>query len=346
MKQFISILAMLAGANLCGAAHAQETFELNIVGGRTDLPQYSRHERPFWSETIPAATDGRITAQISSQDQLGFSGHEIFRLIGTGVVDAGSSVLAYVGSDDPINEGIDLAGLSADVDAAKAVSDAWIPVIDEAYQARHGIKLLAVWGYPGQVVFCRDELTSLADIRGRNVRTGNRSLAEFMLAIGANSIAMPIADVVPALERGVVDCAITGTLTAYNQKWHETINYVYDLPLAWSQVALAINLDVWNRMPEDLQAILIEQADKLSSDIWAEVGSQTQSGLDCLTGGECAYGEAADVTLVSYSSEDKELVNETLRSSILPSWAGRCGDTCAENWNATVGAVAGLEIAR
>ena len=97
-----------------------------------------------------------------------------------GVIDFGSTVLGYVAGDDAHNEAIDLAGRAPDVATARKISDAYKPVYDKLYRDKFGIQVLGVWPYPAQVIFCNGEIKGLADLKGKKVRTANRTLAEFV----------------------------------------------------------------------------------------------------------------------------------------------------------------------
>jgi len=50
------------------------------------------------------------------------------------------------------------------------------------------------------------------------------------------------------------------------------------------------------------------------------------------------------MTLVEVSNEDRALRRELVESVVLVEWGNRCGRSCAEEWNATVGEVVGLTI--
>ena len=44
-----------------GAA-AEEPIRLKVVGGLDQIAQYLRYEAPFWTETVPRLTEGRVVA--------------------------------------------------------------------------------------------------------------------------------------------------------------------------------------------------------------------------------------------------------------------------------------------
>lgn len=83
---------------------------------------------------------------------------------------------------------------------------------------------------------------------------------------------------------------------------------------------------------------------KLEEDMFALAVTETADGLSCNTGGNCSYGDAADMTLVPTSDADKALMSEAATAAVLPAYKERCGDACATAWNETIGAAMGFEI--
>lgn len=317
---------------------------LKVLTGNTFMPAYEQSEKPFWTQTIPEHSNGQVTTDITSLNEMGLRGPEVMRLMKLGVIDFGTTIIGYLAGDDPAAEAVDLAGLSPSAETARKVAEAWKPVLDERFKEKHGIKVLAIWAYPGQVIFCKTPITGLSDLAGRKVRTGNRTLAEFVEALGASSVTMPFADVMPALQRGVMDCAITGTLTAYLQKWYQVVDYAYALTVGWSHMLHAVNLKTWERIDPSVREFLVSEIATLENEIWEGVDEQTSEGFNCLTGnGPCSYGEPANMTLVPVSAKDEEVLRQALVGIVVPKWAERCGEACAGRWNETIATVVGVK---
>jgi TRAP-type C4-dicarboxylate transport system substrate-binding protein len=256
--------AALLGATLAGGILAQDLpkTQLKIVGGLSNLTVYSEFERPFWTKTIPERSKGQVTAEISGFNEMGLKGPELLRLLGQGVVPFGTASLSYFASDNPINEAIDLAGLAPDVQTARKVTKAFEPVYAKLYGGGNNVKLLGISTYPAQVLFCNAPVEGLASVRGKKVRTSNRTSAEFVEALGGVSVTMPFGEVVPALQNKTVDCAITGSLSGYSAKWYEVSTHLYALPINWSQQIHAVNQGVWNRLDPKVQAFLQNQRER------------------------------------------------------------------------------------
>ncbi len=343
MKKHILTTCTIALISTGAMAAELPRTELKVVGAWGSLSQYKNYERPFWMEEIPEASGGAVTAEITPFNEMGLKGAEIFRLMRLGVIDFGSTVLGYVSGDDARNEAIDLAGLAPDIETARAVSEAYKPVLDDFYREQYGIKVLGVWPYPAQVIYCNVEIRGLEDLEGKRVRAAGRSIAEFVEALGGTGITMAFSEVVPALQNGVIDCAITGTLSGNAAKWTEVTTHLYALPIGWSQVMHAVNINRWESLDPAVREFLETKIGELEERIWEATAEETQQGFDCNAGlDSCTMGVKANLTLVPVSEGDREILANVLSGTIVPQWAARCTGDCVPRWNETVGAVLGM----
>jgi TRAP-type C4-dicarboxylate transport system substrate-binding protein len=332
-----SVLALLA------TAAAQD---IKYVGSWGNLILYQQFEQPFWSERVPELLDG-VATDVTSFDQMGLRGAEVYRFLDMGLFDVSATVADYVVADAPALEGLDLPVLAPDIETARQVAEAYKPVLDQAMQEAFNAKLLSVVPYPAQVVFCNEPVTSLADLRGKKVRASGRSTAEFVEAVGATSVTLAFNEVPQSLERGVVECAITGSTSGYSAGWGEVASHLYPLPIGgWDHVVTAMSLGSWEALGEENQRKLLDAIhDELETPIWQAIGEDTQRGIECLTGSECGLGEPAGMTLSPVQEADLQRSREILETEVLPSWAGRVGPEWVERWNDTVGSVTGLNAA-
>ena len=330
----------LAGVFPAGVAMAQELpkTHLNIVGGSSNLAVYADFEKPFWTETIPARSNGQVTAEIKGFNEMGLKGPEILRLMSQGVIEFGTETLAFFASDNPINEAIDLAGLAPDAQTARQVTDAFEPVYAKFYDGGSNIKLLGISTYPAQVLFCNAEVGSLADLKGKKVRTSSRTQADFVEAFGGVSVTMTFGEVVPALQNKVVDCAITGSFSGYSAKWYEVSTHLYALPINWNQQIHAVNKNTWEKLDPKVRDFIQTNVRTMIDEIWAAAASQTQDGYDCNTGADaCKEAVKGKMKLVEPSAEDRALLKKTFTEVVLPKWAARCSADCVASFNDTIG---------
>lgn len=345
-----SFIAAALVASLCaGGAMAQDlpTTKLRVVGGLSNLTAYNDYERPFWTKTIPEASNGKVTAEIKGFNEMGLKGPEVLRLMSQGVIEFGTATLAYFASDNPINEAIDLAGLAPDVKTARDVTKAFEPVYAKFYDKGNNIRLLGISTYPAQVLFCNATITGLADIKGKKVRTSSRTVAEFVEALGGTSVTMAFGEVVPALQNKVVDCAITGSMSGYSAKWYEVSTHLVALPINWNQQIHAVNQKAWAKLDPKVQTFLQTNITTLVDDIWEAAARQTQEGYDCNTGAAaCSQPVKGKMKLVEPTDADRALIKKVLQESVLPKWAARCSAECVSDFNATIGKQVGLTASK
>lgn len=336
--------AVLAGLCLAGTGMAQTKAALQVVGNLGITTQSKELEQPFWAKQVPEATGGRITASFKPWNEMGLKGPEVFKMLGQGVFDVGTSQLGFVAGDNAINDATDLAGVSPDIDTFQKVTRAFRPELEKHYEQQK-IKVLGLFSYQAQVLFCRNEIKGLADLKGRKVRTSGASQADFVGYFGGSGINMAFGEVQQALQNGVIDCAITGTLGGYKAKWHDGAKYLFALPINWGAGLSGMNMASWRKLDAVTQATLQEQYAKLEKAIYEQNVRENDLGLACNTGGACSEGPAAKMTLVQPTAADVELRKKALVEQVLPRWAQRCGAACVKSWNETVGKVAGLTAA-
>jgi len=196
------------------------------------------------------------------------------------------------------------------------------------------------------VLYCRDAFVTIADLKGRKIRASGASQQAFVTHIGASPLNIAFAEVQPALASGVVDCAITGALSGYKSKWHESAKFISPMPVNFGVAAQLANLKWWNSLDPKVQAFLQTELNKLEKSIFEQARTETQTGLNCNTGtGPCSEGAPANMKLVPITPADEALRKDALTKAILPSFAKRCGPDCVKTWNDTVGKTVNITLA-
>ena len=342
MKRTLSILA--TSTSLATPALAED---LSVVGSWSGLPLHMQYEAQFWSETLPAASNGEINVELTTHNQMNLGVGDVFRLLGDGVYDVAMTVADYAVADAPELEGLDVPLLALTADEARAMVDAARPMVEDIYASRFNSKVLAIAPYPPQVVFCNTEVSELADLEGLKVRASGRMTAKFLEALGAEGVNVSFSEVPGALQKGVVDCAVTGAGSGYSAGWWEVSTHLMAIPLGgWDSVVTAMNMDRWNSLSAEQQELIMTQIEaEFEGPAWASAQDALVNDIACLTGnGDCPAGDARNMTLVEVSDADFEKARSVLVGEVLPDWAERAGADWADRWNASVGSVVGVTI--
>src|ERR1041384_8323814 len=121
MPQRLLIGLALAGALASGAA-AQDLpkSQFKVIGLNSPTPVSIYDEVPFWRKTLPEASNGAITGDITPLDQMGIDDKTMLRLLKLGVMDFAAMDISKMAGDDPRFEACDLAGLTLDPEIGRA----------------------------------------------------------------------------------------------------------------------------------------------------------------------------------------------------------------------------------
>lgn len=339
----VSVLALTSPLS---AADIQKR-QFDVVGTWGFLENWKQFEKKFWTETLPKASGGKLTANAKPYTELGLKGYEVMSGLKKGAYDAVHALTSYSAKASPALEGIDLAGVIQDFATYRKAVNAYRPVIERELATKYNAKLINVYTFPSQQLWCNLKDRSirnvaLKDLAGKKIRTYSRTLGDFIEGLNASAVTIAFAEVVPALQKGVADCGITGTMPAYNAKWWQVVTHNIRIRVGYAATFTAINMDTWKGMNADTQNLILAEARKMEDAIWAFESSLDQAGMDCNAAGPCDKGEPGGMVPVTPSAEDQARLKEIAQNVVLKRWANRCGKACAQEWNATVGKIVGM----
>lgn len=349
-RRLCAVLAALCGlllASLPGARAgwaADHVFRIKVIGGLADVSQFVRFEEPFWRQRIGELTNGRVVAEIAPFDRSGIRGQEMLQLMRLGVVPFGTALLSLAATEEPEFNAMDLPALSPDMATLRRTVNAFRPHLEGILRDRYGIELMAVYTYPAQVVFCNRPFTNLGDLAGRRVRTSSVGQSELVQALGATPVVTPFAEIVAAFRAGVVECAITGTLSGHAIGLFEVTTHVHAMALSWGLSVFGANANALAALPPELRERMRQGLRELEAAIWQAADRETGEGLACNAGlADCTLARRGSMTVVPVSPADNERRRRLLTEVVLPRWVSRCGPDCVEAWNRRLAPVFDLQ---
>jgi TRAP-type C4-dicarboxylate transport system substrate-binding protein len=342
----IASLGMFAICLFAVGPCAADGVKLKIVGGLGGVSQYTEFEEPFWTQTVPELTHGRVQAEIYASDRSGLPGQEMLQLMRLGVVPFGTALLAVVSGDEPELNAVDLPTLNPDMASLRKTVALYRDHLRDILAQKYGIELLGIYPYPAQVLFCAHRFTSLSDLAGRKIRTSSVGQSEMVSALGAIPIVTPFAGIVTAVKAGVVDCAITGTMSGGQIGLPKVASYISPMAISWGLSFFGANKLAWNHLAPDVRTILRSGIQNLEQVIWNAAGEETALGIACDIGSaSCVHENVFHMKLVPLTPADEALRKRLLKQTVLPSWIARCGNECVKAWNTTLGPTVGIEAA-
>ena len=205
-------------------ATAQDAPKLKVMGMPLATGNIQKNrEQPFF-EKLKETTG--IEADYKVLDQTGIKEFEQLRIGKSGLFDIIGLRLGQVSRDEPTILGLDLVGLNTDYDTARKVVAAYQGVVGERLEKQFNMKLLGVWPFGPQLIFCKPAITGLSDLKGKKVRILDGVMAKVMEKVGATPVTMAFGEVSQGLSLGTIDCAVTGPSSANSAGWPESATHV------------------------------------------------------------------------------------------------------------------------
>ncbi len=349
MRMLSCSLALCLGMAASSGAGAQQAVTgkapqpvaaLRVVGGLAGVSQYTRLEEPFWSRDLARLSGGKYTASIVPFDRAGVPGADMLRLLRLGVVPFGTVLMGSLNARFPQYAAPDLAGLNPDMPSLRKHVAAFRPYLERSLREDQGIEALALYIYPAQMLFCKQAIATLSDLKGRRVRVSSAAQADFVQALEATPVHTEFAQIVSRFESDSIDCAVTGSLSGNTIGLPDFTSHLYALPINWGMAIFGANRAAWEALPSDLQDLLRRELPKLEAAIWAESERDTAQGLLCSAGQPgCTMGKPGKMRVVQPAPADKLLSRQLFAKTVLPRWQERCGPRCAEVWSKTIGPI-------
>jgi len=259
-------IAVLA---LCGAALGVLTSAANIRAAEFDLVEAhtTTQDHPYtlgmvrFAQFVRERTSGRVDIRIHHSRQLGDE-RQVVEGLQLGTVHLAVSSTGPLGGFVPDINVLDLPFLFRDASHAYKVLDGDIGRgLLEKFEAV-GIKGLAFWenGFR-HITTAKKPITRPTDLKGLKIRVmENRVHQAAFRQLGADATPMAWGEVFTSLQQGLLDAQenpipIVSTFKLYEvQKFLALTGHVY------SPAPVLLSKKSWDRMPSDIQKILLDTA--------------------------------------------------------------------------------------
>jgi TRAP-type transport system periplasmic protein len=259
-KSYVRLLfatgVIAVAALTLGVAHAEDKTYVIKVGTPTVNDTPEEFTRGF-AQIVEKESGGRLKVEIYSASKLGSIPREIeglqFGSIECGIfppefyvgIDERFEVLATPGMLDSLEHG---QRLLAQPEVMKMMLGLG------ADKGLHGIGLYMALP---SVLSSRTPIRTLGDLRGKKVRVfASKFQTAAFEKLGATPIAMSTGDVLPALQQGAIDGAISG-ITVFNaMHFQDAAKYVTEINQPPIFLVIEVSKKWFDALPKDLQDII------------------------------------------------------------------------------------------
>ena len=241
-------------------------------------------------DRVSRVTGGRVVVTLN--DSL-VGGTQITAAVRDGRVPMSGALHTYLAGDDPRMGVFNLPGLIDNIAEYAYLGEAfWFGDVERLWAEGWNSVVLAEGAWCNQALFSKEPIHTLEDFKGKRLRVHNPQTAALMEAIGAKPAPLPLSEVPPALERGVIDGVFTSTCYGNGQEYWRLAPNVQNWKIGpitgW---VIIINKDIWEEIPEDLRTAIRTEMQALQHDalydfyssVNAAVANMKKEGIELWT---------------------------------------------------------------
>jgi TRAP-type C4-dicarboxylate transport system substrate-binding protein len=219
------------------------------------------------AENISARTNGRCKVELFWSDSLVpmFESMDAVRLGSAEMATFpfgpfGGMDVRFASSEMPLYYNT----IDAQVEAQAALMPAYSGVFEEKFNQKCVMVRSIIPLAPGSA---KKPIKTLADWNGILIQTISPAVTAIVENFGAVGAPASPLDVYELLQKGTVDATIQSLGKYYEAKLWEVCDYLTNCLFISASAATTINLDVWNKMPKDIQDIILDEATKAQDEI-------------------------------------------------------------------------------
>jgi len=237
------------------------------------------------AKRVDEKSGGRFAIEIVPIETIGFKNVDTLRVLQQGVVDAMNIVPYYAVRDEPLMGVFAPHGVLIDANENLKIVDTQYEIGAEILAEKWGVVQVSRAPFGALrdlIVMSKTPVNTLDGLRGLKFRHFTKDGLEAFNNLGVSTQMVPSSELYLALKTGVVDAAVYGPTYGVSQSINEVtccFSYLAAFSMAYP-FSIGVNQDVWAAVPDDLKAVLTEEANAMwqeSVDRWAEGGAEKEA---------------------------------------------------------------------
>jgi TRAP-type C4-dicarboxylate transport system substrate-binding protein len=250
------------------AAHGQAG-KIFVMKLSTATINDTQHE---WLKRFAAAVEkdsgNRIKGEIYPGSQLGSIPRQI-EGVQFGSIQAWIGPPEFLVGVDERYEVLSAPGLFSSTDqVVRVILDPAVRDLVLGLGANKGLVGIGIVPYGPSSVVARRPLRQLADFKGTKIRVlASPFQLEMVRRMDASPIAMTLADVLPALQQGAIDAALSSLPVYTTMQYQDAARYVVDVDQPYINSIIEISKKWLDGLPADLQKVVRNDAESVSKEL-------------------------------------------------------------------------------
>jgi TRAP-type C4-dicarboxylate transport system substrate-binding protein len=295
-----------------GEAKAADTYKWNVPLIWT-LPHHIRVEQEAFQKRVLERSGGKVNISLHQFGEVGLVDSDVLSIVRGGEFPLVELDHSKTAGDEPLFQIFNLPGLAFSIQDAITIGKATAGLRKKALDERNAVEVGMAHYMPGQGVFTKKPVRTIADLKGVGIRVYSGVLLSSFKLLGARPQLIPWGDAPAALLQGVVDGAITSPSSGIKVGFGDTTKYMTTMPLS-NRVSWIMNKKVWNSLPAEIQKLLQDEGNASAA--------RMQEKWNAEEAGVAKMVQDAGMTFVPPSEEFKAAVTKLLRP-VWDEWAAK-----------------------
>ena len=246
------------------AAAAQTKWDMATAYADTEFQ--TKNVRQFADE-VKKASGGKIDITVHSAQSL-IKNPEIKRSIQTGLVPAGEFFMSNIGPENPMFEIDAIPFFASGYPEARALWEVSRGPITSLFE-KQGLRVMYSVPWPSQAFFTKEPVKSLADIKGKKMRTYNAQTARLGTLMGVIPTTVQATEIPQAFSTGIIDLMFTSGPTGVTTRAWEYTRFFYDTGAWVPKNVVLVNEGAFKKLPADVQKAMLDMAAVAEKRGWA-----------------------------------------------------------------------------
>ena len=252
-------LALAIATIIAGPALAQTKLIANsFYNAEHPLSKFTYVE---WADALREASGGDLDPEVYTGTVL-LAPRATLQGIRDNVVQVGSHPAVYTPSEMPVAMAIQELGFNYDdaLTMVMAITD-WSMTNPTQLAEWNDNEIVYLGGYatPPYLMFCREPVTNLEEIKGKRLRTAGSTVSQWVESVGAIPVNVPSSEMYSGLDRGTLDCATNAGSDLIERSLWEVAPHTTVLPtgMYYSGPKWGYNTGFWASLtPEQRRTIM------------------------------------------------------------------------------------------
>lgn len=261
-----------------------------------------------WADAVNEASNGRLEITVYSGGTLAGAA-EVLDAVKQGTCDIGVCFSGFFAGQFPLSDVITmpLAGFDNSVQSTNVLWDLWesTPEMQAEYE---NFKVIMLYAGPNNIICTDTPVRTVDDLRGLKLRAPAGTATDMSTAWNASPMSISSSELYQSMEKGVLNGYIIDWTGVNAWSLYEVTKSYTELPFFTQTWSVLMNKDSYNKLPDDLKAIIDDYSTRDWSIGFGELNEQ--EAADARKTAQDEYGstvvvpEGADLATFEPAAEE------------------------------------------